>query len=144
MSTVPTPAAYHEIPRRELLDQLAAAELVLVDSRHGIGTPRTPTDVRQAALGALAIARALAALLLRFEWVAQLDALRAGATLGEVAAACGLDVDEVLAGLRSRLAGQVEHGVMPREVVDELHRLIDGAELTRRLFERHGNAAPPA
>ncbi|GAA2546395.1 hypothetical protein [Pseudonocardia hydrocarbonoxydans] len=135
MSTLstPTPADYVDAPRRELLDALTAAEGVLVDNSHGIGAPRTPDDVRHAALVALATARALAVLLLRFEPWTQLDALRAGAPLVDVAAACGLDVDEVLAGLRSRVAGQVEHGLMPRTVADELLAAVE-----------HAAASPPA
>lgn len=146
MSTVPTPtpADYVDAPRRELLDALTAADAVLVETRHGIGTPRTAADVSRAALVALATARALVELLLRWEWIAQTEAVRYGASLGEVAAACALDVDEVLAGLRSRIAGQVEHGLMPRAVADELLADVDRAEIARRLHERHGDPSPPS
>ncbi|WP_300016883.1 hypothetical protein [Pseudonocardia sp.] len=144
MSTVPTPTPhdYRAAPRRELLDALTAADAVLVDARHGIGAPRTAADVARAALVALATARALAEMLLSFEWLSQTEAIRNGATLADVAAASGLDVDEVLAGLRSRIAGQVEHGCMTRDDGDELLAEIDRAEMARRLRERHGGTAP--
>lgn len=143
VSTVPTPtpADYVDAPRRELLDALTAADTVVAEAHHGIGT-RAAADVRRAALVALATARALASLLLSFEWIAQSEAIRHGATLAEVAAACALDVDEVLAGLRSRIAAQVEHGLMSRAVADELLAEVDGAEIARRLHERHGDTAP--
>ena len=149
MSTVPpkdtpTPAQFEQSPRRELLDTFVDAEFVLVDARHGVGTPRTREDVAHAALVALATARALVGLLLRWEWVTQAEALKAGATLGEVAAASGLDIDEVLAGLRPRIAAQIEHACMPRAEADELLAVIDRAEIARRLFERHGATSPPA
>jgi broad specificity phosphatase PhoE len=127
VSTVPTPASLVDVPRGDLLDALGEAEHALTNARYGIGHVHPPARLREFALVALAAARALADLLLRFEPWTQLDALRAGATLADVAAASGLTVDEVLAGLRSRLAGQVEHGLMGADVADELHALIDRA-----------------
>lgn len=137
--TPTTPADLDGASRRHLLDSLTAHEGALVDARHGIGDPLPPDRLAGHALDALACARALATAALRWEWLAQLEALQHGATLGDVAAASGLTPDEVVAGLRSRIAAQVEHAGMPRDEADRLLALVDRAEIVRRLFERHGD-----
>lgn len=124
----PAPGDYVDAPRSLLAAELDEHEAVLTDAHHGIGDPPpTPDRVRAAALDALACGRALAEKAIRHEWIAQSEALRYGAPLADVAIASGLDVDEVLAGLRSRIAGQVEHDCMTRAAADELLALIDRA-----------------
>ncbi len=123
----PRPEQFESSPRRDLLDALTDAEAILVDARHGIGTRRSRQGIADAALLALAVARALAAVLLTREWLVQVDALRAGAPLSAIAAASGLDVDEALAGLRTRIGEQTRHGVITRLTADELLALVDRA-----------------
>lgn len=121
------PADLAGLSRRELLDALDAHHRVLVDARHGIGNPQPPGRARAAALDALAYGRALAEAALRHEWLAQVEALEHGATLADVAAASGLDPDEVLAGVRSRVAGQVEHAGMSTATADRILALLERA-----------------
>lgn len=137
-----TPADLIGALRWDLVHGLDARDRVLTDARHGIGDRPPAAEVALAALDALAYGRALADNALRFEWIAQVEALRYGATLTDVATASGLDVDEVLAGLRSRVAGQAEHGLMDRAVANELTALVDRADIARRLAERHGDTRP--
>lgn len=129
MSTVPEstprPEQFESSPRRDLLDALTDAEAIIVDAQHGIGTRRNRESVADAALLALAVARALVAVLLTREWLVQLDALRAGAPLAAVAAACGLDVDEVPAALRARIGEETDRGSLSRSTAGELLALLD-------------------
>jgi hypothetical protein len=123
----PTPDQFEASPRRDLLDALTDAEAILVEDRHAIGPRRTRAELRDVALLALALARALAAVLLRHEWLVQVQALQHGASLSAVATACGLDVDELPAVLRARIDEQVRYDLMPRSAADELLALIDRA-----------------
>lgn len=122
-----TPASLEETTRRDLLDGLTAYEAVLIEARHGIGPPRTAQDLRAAAFGALAYGRALAGSAIRWEWIAQVAALRNDATLTDVAAACGLEPDEVAAGSRSRVSAQIDRGLMAPATGREVLALIDSA-----------------
>jgi hypothetical protein len=54
------------------------------------------------------------------------EALAYGAPLGHVAAAMGLEVDEVAVGLRSWADGQHEHGGMSAAARDEAYALLKG------------------
>lgn len=104
----------------------------LVNHRVGIGDPLGAEQVVTHALADLAVSHALADRLLWHRWLTVVEALTAGATLAEVAAACGLDVDEVQVGLRAWADGQ-EHsrahygsgGLSPVEA-DEVRGLADG------------------
>lgn len=113
------------VPRRELLDALTAHEGLLTDARHGIGRQQAPARLVGAALDALACGRSLAAAALRWEWVTQLEALAYGASLRQVAVACGLEEREVLGRLRARLRAQVEQGAMRREDADRWAAVLD-------------------
>ena len=70
--------------------------------------------LRGHALGALATAGALSRQMAEARWINCVDALNYGARLADVAAAAGLDVDEVQAGLRSWGAGQFRGGLLTR------------------------------
>jgi hypothetical protein len=131
-SPIPTPARLADTPRHDLLNGLTAHEAVLVDARHGIGAPRTADDLRAAALGACAYGRALAESATRWEWIAQVEALAHGAPLDDVATATGLTAEEVVIGLRSRIAGQVQHAGMTRSTASDLMDLIERAAATTR------------
>jgi hypothetical protein len=122
-----SPASLEETTRRDLLNGLTTHEAVLVEAQHGIGPPRATWDLRAAALGALAHGRALAGSALRREWTAQVEALRNDVILADVAVACGLEPDEVIAGLRSRVSVQVAQGLMTRATGREILTLIDMA-----------------
>ncbi len=121
------PADLAGVPRRELLDALTAHEGLLIDARHGIGRQQPPARLLGAALDALACGRALAASALRWEWVTQLEALAHGASVRQVAMACGVEEREMLGGLRARLRAQVEQGAMRREDADRWAALLDRA-----------------
>lgn len=130
--TVTTPADLADATRRELLDAHAAHEGRLVDARAGIGAALPPGRLTRHALDALATGRALADSVLRWEWLAMVEALTYGAPLVDVAAACGLDVDEVLAGLHARIGAQLQHGAMTRATADEVLALLERAERSAR------------
>jgi hypothetical protein len=122
-----TPAGLEETTRSDLLDGLAAHEAVLVEARHGIGPPRGAEELRAAGLGALAYGPAPAESAIRWEWIARVQALRNDATLAEVAAACGLEPDEVTPGLRSRVSAQIDRGLITPATGREALALIDTA-----------------
>lgn len=122
-----TPASLEERTRRDLLDGLTVHEAALIEARHGIGPPRSAQDLRAAALGALAYSRALAGSAVRWEWIAQVEALGNAATLADVATACGLEPDEVAAGLRTQVSARVDRGFMTLETGREVLALIDTA-----------------
>ena len=54
------------------------------------------------------------------------DALTCGAPLGDVAAAMGLEPEEVAAGLRSWADGQREHAGMSAAARDAVYALVEG------------------
>lgn len=122
-----TPADLIGARRWDLVHGLDAHEHVLTNARHGIGEQLPAGRVAAAALDALACGRALAENALRFEWVAQLEALRYGASLADVATACGLNPDEVTAGLSSRIAAQVQHDCITRAQADDFLALVERA-----------------
>lgn len=75
-----------------------------------LGAVAVPRDaLKSSLLEHLALRHAAADLVLRRRWRYVSDALQAGATLAEVAAACGLDVDEVVVGTRSWLDVQLDN-----------------------------------
>lgn len=81
----------------------------LFDHRFGIAHL---TDAQRAAhsLAELAYSAALAERALYGRWVVAVEALNAGAGHEQVAAAMGLDADELHAGLRGWAAGQLRFG----------------------------------
>jgi hypothetical protein len=121
---VTMPADLESTSRRDLVDALDRHEGTLVDARLGIGTERPVDELRAAALDALAVGRALADRALRWEWLAQVAALEHGATLADVANACGLTPGEVAAGLGSRVAAQVAHAGMSPAEADQILALV--------------------
>jgi hypothetical protein len=84
-------------------------------------SPSRPAD------SALACGQALADKLAGARWVTVVDALRFGAPLAHMAAAMGLEADEVVAGLRSWVRGQTEHAGMSSAARDEAYALIEAA-----------------
>src|SRR5438874_1414598 len=90
-------------------DQHVAA---LVRARHGLGKPEPAYRLRADALDALAYGQALTDRLMAMRWVTVADALASGAPIAHVAAALGLDITEVAAGLRSWADGQHQYASM--------------------------------
>lgn len=91
-----------------LVEQHEAHALALVDHRHGIGRWLDGDQVTGHALAELALSHTLSCRVLRFRWLTAAEALLAGATLAEVADACGLRPDYVRREVVEYLAGQVE------------------------------------
>jgi hypothetical protein len=82
--------------------------------------------VARHALAALATAEAAVEQLREGRWVSCRDALAHGATLDEVAAAAGLDVDALIAGMTEWAARQYEHGLMDAAAHAEVLTLLLG------------------
>ncbi len=97
----PTPAALSGASLNELLTAWHGHIGALVDARHGIGTPRPGARLRVHALDAIATGQALVDAVNASRWTNALDALTHGATVDELAAAAGLDADEVTLGMRA-------------------------------------------
>jgi predicted component of type VI protein secretion system len=74
--------------------------------------PLSAARLSNEALGVLATGRALAEQLLATRWTTVFDALRYGASLDQVAAAMGLDIDKTRAGSMSWLDGQRAEGIL--------------------------------
>lgn len=103
-----------------------AGRLVRADA--GIGAPLTAGQRAAHALAALAYQHALAERALQGRWVNARDALRAGATRQAVAEAMGLDLTEVVTGLRWWADGQVRAGCMTDDERAEVDRLAGDDE----------------
>jgi hypothetical protein len=102
-------------PNTDLLDDFKAHTAHLVAARRGTAlVPLSAARLRYEALEALATGHALVEKVLATRWMTVLDALNYGATLTEVAAAMGLDVDEVRAGVMSWLDGQRAEDLIDR------------------------------
>jgi len=69
-------------------------------------------EVTGHALAALAVSRRLADLAVADRWETAAAALATGASLAEVASACGLDPGEVVSGYRAWLDNQRRAGVL--------------------------------
>lgn len=125
---VTRPGDLHTVSLRELLDAWHSHIARLVDARHGLAHPPLPAGrLAHHALDALAVGEALAAGVLASRWVTVADALTNGATVAQVAEAMGLEVDEVVAGLRSWAHGQHRHGLMTDTARDEVLALLGEA-----------------
>ncbi len=116
---------------RELLAGYEAHTTPLVKARHGLGEPEPVGRLRADALDVLVCGQALADYILAVRWVTVAEALAYSAPLGHVAAAMGLEPDEVATGLRSWADGQYEHTGMSAAVRDEIYALLDGGEAGR-------------
>ncbi|MGH3599939.1 MAG: hypothetical protein ACRDQH_06630, partial [Pseudonocardiaceae bacterium] len=86
----------------------------LVKHRHSVLSLSGP-ELAGHALAELAYSAALAERALSGRWVHAVDALDAGATHEQVAAATGLDVDELRTGLRSWAHNQLRAGIITTE-----------------------------
>lgn len=131
-------AAFPTTPRdvpdstfRDLIDAHLGHLAPLVDARHGIGEPRPAVELARHAVAALAAAAALAERVLHSRWCTARDALVYGATVDDVAAGMGLDVDEIVMGLRAWADGQLREGLMTRAQHDEVLALVEGPEVSR-------------
>jgi hypothetical protein len=114
---------------RELLDAWHLHTAPLVNARHGIGDPEPIGRLRAEALDVLACGQALADQILAMRWVTVAEALAFGAPLGHVAAAMGLEPDEVAAGLRSWADGQHQHTGLSSAAREEIYGLLEEVAL---------------
>jgi hypothetical protein len=111
---------------RELLDGYQAHLSALVNACHGVGELEPVGRLRADALDVLACGQALADRLLAMRWATVVDALTYSAPLAHVAAAVGLEPDEVSAGLRSWADRQLSHGLMTPARHNEVYALLGG------------------
>lgn len=114
-----------------LADELAAHTMALVDHRHGL-VPLTGERYVAHNLAALAYCTALGDRLLGGRWVHAREALAAGATVGQVAAAMGMEPDELCAGLVEWAEGQCWHGLITHADHAEVLALVDVPDETER------------
>jgi hypothetical protein len=103
----------------------------LVNASLGVGEPEPVGRHRADALAALVGGRALADRLTAMRWVTVAEALAHGAPVAHVAAALGLEIDEVAAGLRSWADGQHQHAGLSAAARAEVHALPDDREAGR-------------
>lgn len=127
---VTRPADLRNVSMRELLDAWHAHSGPLVNARHKLGAPWPAGRLARSALDALAVGQALADQLTNTRWVTVADALEYGARLDMVAAAMGLDVDEVAAGLTSWADGQHREHLMTDDRHDAVLRRLAAARAT--------------
>lgn len=112
---MPEPTRPGEIPDSVPLgDLLAAAQRhggALFEHRYGIA-PLADAERAGHALSELAYQHALSERVLYGRWVCAVEALDTGVSHDQVAAAMGLDVDELHTGLRNWARGQLRHGLI--------------------------------
>ena len=128
-STRPTDPAGTSLPN--LLAGCKSHLTTLVNTRLGVAEPAPADRLRAAALDALVYGQALADRLTAMRWVTVAEALAHGAPVAHVAAALGLETDEVAAGRRSWAKGQHQHADTPAAAPDEAHPLLDDREVGR-------------
>jgi hypothetical protein len=128
LNVVTRPADLAGASLRELLDGYETHRGPLVTAHLGIGTPKSPWRLRDAALGMLVCGQALAGHILAMRWVTVAEALSYGAPLEDVAAAMGLQPDEVAAGLRSWAGGQLREQRMTPAAHDDVVALVEGVQ----------------
>jgi hypothetical protein len=117
----------HTAPLRRLLDALHDHQGRLVNARYAIGDDPVPAEqLARHAVALLAVEHALADRVLVSRWVTVADALTYGATIDQVAAGMGLDVDEVRVGLASWADGQHRFGHITDAEHDTVLALLDG------------------
>lgn len=126
----PTSAADvpHDAPLATVLQAFAAHTLRVVDAMLGIGEPLPVETLARHAVAALVLQHTVAERVLYSRWTTVRDALTYGASIGDVAAAMGLDVDEVVAGLRSWAAGQLRHGLVTEAEHDAVVALVEDVQ----------------
>jgi hypothetical protein len=128
MTNLPTRPA--DLPLSATLGQLVEAYHAhagrLVDARHGLGEPLTAEQLAAHAVAALAVQHVLAERVLWPRWCDVRDALAHGATIDQVAAALGLDEDEVAAGLTSWVDGQRREDLITDVEHTEIVALVAG------------------
>lgn len=124
------PTTPHDVPNapyREIADALVEHIRFIFEAQHS-GSAVPAADIAAHAVAALATQHALADRILQSRWVTVRDALTHGATVDDVAAAMGLDVDEVVVGLGSWAAGQFRENLMTRPQFDATVALVDTVE----------------
>lgn len=120
-----------QIPYDTWLSQLAAGmerhTAALFEHRVGL-TVLTDAELAGHALSELAYATALADRVLAGRWVVAIEALSAGATHEQVAAATDMGVDELVTGLRSWAEGQRRLGLITPDRHAEVLALLPGQD----------------
>jgi hypothetical protein len=130
------PAELADVAPEELLKAWTGHKRLLAYDRCGI-EHLTPAQAARHALDALATGEALAAYVVAGRWVTVAEALAHGATVERVAAAAGLDVDEVAAGMTSWADRQLAHRLITSAQHDEVIALIERAPLLRLVDDQH-------
>lgn len=125
------PADVPDWPYREIAEAHLRHVAALVDAHHGTGDPRPAAELAGHAVAALATQHALAERVLATRWVTARDALVYGATIEQVGAGMGLDVDELTFGLTRWADAQQREHLMTRAQLDEVLALVEAAEVTR-------------
>ena len=105
----PTSRALHPYARSSTPSTCIRAGLS-VPARHSIGDAIPAEQLARHAVALLAVEHALADRVLVSRWVTVAEALTYGATIDQVAAGMGLDVDEVRVGLAGWADGQHQFG----------------------------------
>src|ERR1051326_7300231 len=112
---MPAPTRPGEIPDDvgldDLVEHVQRHASALFDHRHGTA-PLGDTDRAGHALAELTYSAALSERALYGRWLVACEALDAGASQEQAAAAMGLDVVEFRAGVRTWAAGQLRYGWM--------------------------------
>lgn len=126
-----TPHDVPDAPYREIVEAYLRHVEFLVHAHHGIGEPVPAGDLAAHAIAALASQHAVAERVLHTRWTTARDALTYGATVDDVAAAMGLDPDEVTFGLSRWADGELRERRLTPAQHDAVLALIDGAEVTR-------------
>ncbi len=111
-------------PLAQLAERYIDHAARLVDHRHGCGEPLAHAAVVEHALAALAYQRRLADEALAGRGLIVAEALTHGATVERVAAAVGLDVDQLRTELVRWAEGGVRAGYLTAADRDELLRLV--------------------
>jgi hypothetical protein len=107
-----------------LLDAWHRHTARLVDARHGLGDPLPAARLARHGLDALALGQAIADQLMSMRWLAAVETLTYGATIEHIAAAMGLEVDELAAGLRCWADRQHQHAGMTAAARDDVYALL--------------------
>jgi hypothetical protein len=130
----PFPTRPTDLASTSLRDRLAGHEshlTPLVNARPGVGEPVPVGRLHADALAALVCGRALADRLMPMRRVTAAETLAHAASTVHVAAALGLEIEDVAARRRSRADGQQQHGDTPAAAYDEGHAHPDGPEASR-------------
>jgi hypothetical protein len=96
----------------------------LLDHRHGLSEPLTADEFRRHALAVLAYQAALTERAAQGRWIAAVDALAANTDPFAVAAAMGIDVEQVRIGIGVWASGQCREGLITPERYADVVALI--------------------